>query len=86
MEDSNQIIQQEAILKDHSLLMSCLEKMKRWIGNIIGATKTSAIRIELINQKTTTPRVRERSENRNLPHPEGSESQLQGVRRIMILS
>jgi hypothetical protein len=74
------------MLKDHSLLMSCLEKMKRWIGNIIGATKTSAIRIELINQKTTTPRVRERSENRNLPHPEGSESQLQGVRRIMILS
>jgi hypothetical protein len=33
------------------------------------ATKISAIRIELIDQKTTTLKVGEKSENKNLPHP-----------------
>jgi hypothetical protein len=36
------------------------------------ATKISAIRIELIDQKTTTLKVGERSENKNLPYPEAS--------------
>jgi hypothetical protein len=36
------------------------------------ATKISAIRIELIDQKTTTLKVGENSENKNLPHPEAS--------------
>jgi hypothetical protein len=36
------------------------------------ATKISAIRIGLIDQKTTTLKVREKSENKNLPHPEAS--------------
>ncbi len=36
------------------------------------ATKISAIRIELIDQKTTTLKVGEKSENKNLPHPEAS--------------
>jgi hypothetical protein len=34
------------------------------------ATKISAIRIELIDQKTTTLKVGEKSESKNLPHPE----------------
>jgi hypothetical protein len=33
------------------------------------ATKTSAIRIELIEQRTTTLKVGEKSENKNLPYP-----------------
>lgn len=37
------------------------------------ATKISAIRIELIDQKTTTLKVGEKSENKNLPHPEASQ-------------
>lgn len=36
------------------------------------ATKISAIRIELIDQKTTILKVGETSENKNLPHPEAS--------------
>jgi hypothetical protein len=36
------------------------------------ATKILAIRIELIDQKTTTLKVGEKSENKNLPHPEAS--------------
>jgi hypothetical protein len=36
------------------------------------ATRISAIRIELIDQKTTTLKVGERSENKNLPYPEAS--------------
>ena len=36
------------------------------------AIKTSAIRIELIDQKTTTLKVGEKSENKNLPYPEAS--------------
>jgi hypothetical protein len=36
------------------------------------ATKISTIRIESIDQKTTTLKVREKSENKNLPHPEAS--------------
>ncbi|HET7147854.1 MAG TPA: hypothetical protein VFI73_05075 [Candidatus Nitrosopolaris sp.] len=36
------------------------------------ATKISGIRIELIDQKTTTLKVGEQSENKNLPHPEAS--------------
>lgn len=40
-----------------------------WIDT---ATKISAIRIELIDQKTTILKVGETSENKNLPHPEAS--------------
>jgi hypothetical protein len=36
------------------------------------ATKTSAIHIELIDQKTTTLKVGEKSEKKNLPYPEAS--------------
>jgi len=36
------------------------------------ATKISAIRIELIDQKTTILKVGGTSENKNLPHPEAS--------------
>lgn len=36
------------------------------------ATKISAIRIDLIDQKTTILKVGETSENKNLPHPEAS--------------
>ena len=36
------------------------------------ATKISAIRIELIDQKTTILKVGETSGNKNLPHPEAS--------------
>jgi hypothetical protein len=43
------------------------------------ATKISAICIELIDQKATTPQVGEKSENKN-QHPEHLESLLQGVR------
>ena len=37
------------------------------------ATKISAIRIEIIDQKTTTLKVGEKSENKNLPYPEASQ-------------
>ena len=37
------------------------------------ATKISAIRIELIDQKTTILKVGETSGNKNLPHPEASQ-------------
>ena len=37
------------------------------------ATKISAIRIELIDQKTTTLKAGEKSENKNLPHPEAAQ-------------
>jgi len=37
------------------------------------ATKITAIRIELIDQKTTILKVGETSENKNLPHPETSQ-------------
>ena len=36
------------------------------------ATKISAIRIELIDKKTSILKVGETSENKNLPHPEAS--------------
>jgi hypothetical protein len=35
-------------------------------------TKISAIRIELIDQKTSVLKVGETSENKNLPHPEAT--------------
>jgi len=51
------------------------------------ATKISAIRIELIDQKTTILKVGETSENKNLPHPEASrESLFLGMHKTMILS
>jgi hypothetical protein len=36
------------------------------------ATRISAIRIELIDQRTTTLKVGEKSEDKSLPHPEAS--------------
>ena len=36
------------------------------------ATRISAIRIELIDQRTTTLKVGEKSENKSLPYPEAS--------------